>query len=128
MVLLRVGELARFSVLRCIFREKKLTQRELSQIYRGREIFYGWEYPTQLLVIIICFTYACISPVVLPFGCVYFSAALLVYKKQMLYVYTPAYESGGTMFPSACRKFVIFMNYFIFLNMNFYIQDTHYMG
>ena len=80
MVLLRVGELARFSLLRCIFREKKLTQRELDQIYRGREIFYGWEYPTQLLVIVICFTYACISPVVLPFGCVYFSAALLVYK------------------------------------------------
>ena len=56
-----------------------------------------------MLVLVICFTYAVISPVVLPFGCVYFTAALLVYKKQILYVYTPMYESGGIMFPSACR-------------------------
>lgn len=64
----------------------------------------GWEYPTQFLVIIICFTYACITPFVLCFGAVYFAVALLVYKKQALYVYTPTYESGGRMFPQAISK------------------------
>merc|ERR1712194_387843 len=59
---------------------------------------------TQFLVIIICFTYACITPCVLPVGAVYYFAALLVYKKQALYVYTPTYESGGRMFPQAVSK------------------------
>ena len=65
---------------------------------------YGWEHLTQLLVIIICFTYACITPFVLLVGAVYYFVALLVYKKQALYVYTPAYESGGRMFPQAVEK------------------------
>jgi len=103
MVLLRAGELFRYEFLRCVNKKEKLTQRDLNLIYRGQEFKYGWEYPTQLLVLVICFTYAVITPVVLLFGFVYFSAALLVYKKQALYVYTPMYESGGIMFPSACR-------------------------
>jgi len=102
MVLLRFGELGRFSLLRLFFEDNLLTQRELDQVYRPREILYGWEYPTQLLVIIICFTYACISPIILLFGALYFSCALVVYKKQVLYVYTPNYESGGKMFPTIC--------------------------
>ena len=80
MVLLRFGELLRYEFLRCIYKKKKLTQRDLNLIYRGQEFRYGWEYPTQLLVLVICFTYAVITPVVLPFGCLYFSAAWLVYR------------------------------------------------
>lgn len=36
----------------------------------------------------------------------YFSAALMVYKKQVLYVYTPFYESGGDLFPLVCDRTV----------------------
>ena len=53
------------------------------------------------------FTYATISPIILPFGAAYFLGALLVFKKQMLLVYTPEYESGGKMFPTACRRTLI---------------------
>jgi hypothetical protein len=74
------------------------------EVYRKQPIYYGWEYPTQFLVIIICFTYACITPFVLPVGSVYYFFALLVYKKQALYVYSPTYESGGRMFPQAISK------------------------
>jgi Calcium-dependent channel, 7TM region, putative phosphate len=28
----------------------------------------------------------------------------MVYKKQILYVYAPIYESGGTFFPDACDR------------------------
>jgi len=28
----------------------------------------------------------------------------MVYKKQLLYVYTPVYESGGALFPDVCQK------------------------
>lgn len=29
---------------------------------------------------------------------------MLVYKKQLLYVYTPVYESGGELFPDVCQR------------------------
>ena len=74
---------------------------------RPQELLYGWEYPTQLLVIVICFTYSCISPIILPVGAVYFTIALLVYKFQVLYVYTPEYESGGELFPSVLHRTLV---------------------
>jgi hypothetical protein len=55
----------------------------------------------------ICFTYAAISPMILPFGALYFVFALVVYKKQAMFVYTPTFESGGSLFPSACDRTVI---------------------
>eukprot|EP00550_Attheya_septentrionalis_P009222 CAMPEP_0198291930 /NCGR_PEP_ID=MMETSP1449-20131203/9268_1 /TAXON_ID=420275 /ORGANISM="Attheya septentrionalis, Strain CCMP2084" /LENGTH=1076 /DNA_ID=CAMNT_0043990617 /DNA_START=67 /DNA_END=3297 /DNA_ORIENTATION=- len=104
MVILRFGALGRMLFLKTFFREAKLTQQELDEVYRPEQLLYGWEYPTQLLVIVICFTYACISPLILPVGALYFLGALMVYKKQALYVYTPTYESGGLLFSSACDR------------------------
>jgi len=106
-VLLRIGALSRMLFLKMCFTEKKLTQRELDQVYRKDMLMYGWEYPTQLLVIVICFTYACISPIILPVGAAYFLGALLVYKKQVLFVYTPTCEGGGSLFPSVCHRTLI---------------------
>ena len=65
---------------------------------------YGWEFPSQLLVIVIVFTYAVICPVILPVGMLYFVGSLIVYKKQVLYVYTPIYESGGALFSDAVQR------------------------
>ena len=65
---------------------------------------YGWEFPAQIFVIMIVFTYAVICPVILPFGALYFGFSLIVYKKQILYVYQPVFESGGAMFPGALQK------------------------
>jgi hypothetical protein len=67
---------------------------------------YGWEFPAQIFVIMVVFTYAVICPVILPFGTLYFGFSLIVYKKQILYVYQPVYESGGAMFPGALQKTV----------------------
>jgi hypothetical protein len=58
-------------------------------------------------VIVICFTYSCISPIILPVGAVYFTMALLVYKFQVLYVYTPEYESGGELFPCVLHRTLV---------------------
>jgi len=107
LVILRPGALSRYLMLRLIHRTKFLSQRELDEVYRVEPLYYGWEYPTQLLVIVICFTYAIISPIILIFGAVYFSAALMVYKKQVLYVYTPSYESGAELFPHICSRTII---------------------
>ena len=107
LVILRLGALSRYLLLRLITRDELLTQRELDQVYRAEPLLYGWEYPTQLLVIVICFTYACISPVILIFGAFYFVGALMVYKKQVLYVYSPSYESGGKLFPIVCDRTIV---------------------
>lgn len=107
MIMLRLGALLRKVFLRAIFRQRFLTQRELDEVYKRETLMLGAEYPNQLLVVIICFTYACISPIILPVGAVYFFAALIVYKKQILLVYAPEYESGGTMFPACCRRIII---------------------
>ena len=66
-------------------------------MYKKETLDIGVEYPTQLLVIVICFTYACISPIILPVGSIYFLCALIVYKKQILVFYTAEYEGGGVM-------------------------------
>jgi len=102
-VVLRVGALSRKLFLLSVFSKAKVTQREMDGIYRRENLLYGWEYPSQLLVVVICFTYACICPIILPFGAIFFVGSLMVYKKQVLYVYTPLYESGGAMFPDACN-------------------------
>jgi len=67
------------------------------------------QYPTQLLVIVICFTYTCISPVILPVGAIYFGFAFIVYKKQIMYLYTPRFESGGASFPLAMHRTLVGM-------------------
>jgi len=90
------------------FREVIITQRELDEVYKQNQtVYYGWEYPTQLLVIVICFTYACISPCILPVGSIYFLFALIVYKKQFLAVFSPSYEGGGLMFSFVCNRTLI---------------------
>lgn len=104
LIFLRFGALSRMLMLRILSSEKKLTQRELDWVYRLENIQYGWEFPSQLLVIVIVFTYVIIAPIILPFGLIYFCGALVVYKKQLLYVYSPVYESGGAMFPMAVQR------------------------
>ena len=104
MIFLRFGALSRMLLLKMLSNESKLTQRELDAVYRQENLQYGWEFPSQLLVVVIVFTYAIICPVILPFGLIYFLGALVVYKKQVLYVYTPVYESGGAMFPIAVQR------------------------
>jgi len=105
--LLRISSLVRFTFLNLCFKQSLLTQRELSEVHKPQALLGGFEYPNQLLVIVICFTYACISPIILPVGALYFLIALIVYKKQILLLYVPDHESGGSMFPSACHRTLI---------------------
>ena len=44
---------------------------------------------------------------ILPVGASFFAGAWIVYKNQILMVYNPSYESGGTMFPMACHRTLI---------------------
>ena len=102
-IMLRIPSLMRKMFVRLVFRQKFLTEREIDEVNKRETLQSGMEYPNQLLVIVICFTYACISPIILPIGSIYFLAALVVYKNQVLLVYAPEYESGGAMVSGRCR-------------------------
>ena len=41
--------------------------------------------------------YSCISPLILPFVLLYFLTAYLVWKYQVMYVYSQPYQTGGTV-------------------------------
>jgi hypothetical protein len=43
---------------------------------------------------------------ILPFALAFFVGAWVVYKRQLLFVYEPEFESGGTFFPKAFRRTV----------------------
>ena len=131
LVLLRVLPLLRRCFLKLFCRESFMTQRELDNEYVPTPIMLGTEvgsleffffvyatqfifltyllfqYPNQLLVVVIVFTYAPIAPVILPIGALYFFGAYLVYKTQLVMVYDPQHDSGGVMFPSACQRTLI---------------------
>jgi len=106
--MMRWGALLRYGLLRALFCSKsRLTQRELDTVHREQKLKYGREYPSFLLVVIICQCYATIAPIILPFGAVFFWFAALVFKMQVLHVFTPVYESGGVLFTVACNRVLV---------------------
>jgi hypothetical protein len=110
MICLRFGPLFRLLFLKLCFREKYLTEAEIHEVYYPQEfsqLRFGWEYPNLLLVIVICFVYSCISPIILPVGAVFFAGSWLLYKNQILLVFSPTYESGGVMFEMAVHRTMI---------------------
>ena len=48
--------------------------------------------------------YCIISPIILPFGLLYFLGLWMVWRYQQLYVYQRQYESGGQMWPPVAHK------------------------
>jgi hypothetical protein len=50
--------------------------------------------------------YAVVSPLILPFGLIYFIFLWAVWRYQMLYVYQRQYESGGQFWPLVAHKVV----------------------
>lgn len=105
--LLNVGPLVNRILSSLLCRERIMSQRELNEEYMPIPMRLGRQYPNQLLVIVIIFTYATISPVILPVGALYFLSAFVVYKKQLLLVYSSTYESGGSFFPTACHRTMV---------------------
>lgn len=106
-ILLRVPSLLhRVGSLFCC-RDAFKTKRDVQKRKQSEKIDLGREYPNQLLVIVIMFTYATISPLILPVAAFYFASAYTVYKKQLLLVYYSTYESGGSFFPTACNRTLV---------------------
>lgn len=88
--LLRLGPLLTLVRMKiCCFDKEKITQRELSEKTFNEPIFlFGWYYPQLLMVLIIAVTYASIAPLLMPICLLFFIFSYVVYKYQLLYIYT----------------------------------------
>eukprot|EP00752_Nemacystus_decipiens_P006507 g5859.t1 len=68
--------------------------------------YYGQMYAQDLLVVVVVMTYACVAPVVIVPALMFFFMAQVVYRHQLLYVYVPTFESGGSFFPKMFRRWI----------------------
>ena len=84
--------------LRCV-NDRKLTIRDfLSGPMSPNSIDYSSEIPNLLFTILIILLYWTIAPVVSAVGALYLACLYCQYKYQLLYVFVPVFESGGTFF------------------------------
>ena len=68
--------------------------------------YYGRVYADNCFVFTIAMTFALVAPLILPFALAFFFGALVVYKRQLLFVYEPEFESAGTFWPKTYRRMV----------------------
>lgn len=92
------------------------TERERKEINWGGALRFmsnpGWLpfnkiYAQDLLVTILCASFACVAPLLLVPGLIYFALAGYVYTHQMMYVYEPMYETGGRWWPKVASSTII---------------------
>lgn len=85
-----------FNVYRILFNEKELTQRQLFEgPLANVEPSYGEMLPTFLFIFCIVLTYWVIAPFLLVLGALYFCVQYTIMKYKFLYIYVPAFETGG---------------------------------
>lgn len=68
--------------------------------------YYGRVYADNAFVFTITMTFALVAPLILPFALAFFFGALVVYKRMLLFVYEPEFESAGTFWPKTYRRMV----------------------
>lgn len=94
-----------FRWLRIIPRPKTARDRALTLPMRNCR--YGRDVGIPLMMnYVMVLAYAVISPLILPFGLLYFILLWPVWRYQMLYVYQRQYESGGQFWPFVAHKVV----------------------
>ncbi|GAA5866760.1 hypothetical protein JCM1840_004257 [Sporobolomyces johnsonii] len=80
------------------------TPRDHAELNSPSMVNLGVVYPQALLVWTLGITYSIITPVILPFTCLYFGLAYLVYKYRFLFVFYRPYESRGQAWPIAYNR------------------------
>ncbi|XP_071731048.1 CSC1-like protein HYP1 [Rutidosis leptorrhynchoides] len=72
---------------------------ETDEQFEVPELPYASEIPRLLLFGVLGITYFFLSPLILPFLLVYYCLAYIIWRHQLLNVYSPKFETGGTFWP-----------------------------
>lgn len=75
------------------------TERYRAFVVYPASIRYGREPGLVLLIVLIGVAYAVVAPLMAPFALAYCATAWVLWRFQMIYVCTRAYESGGRQWP-----------------------------
>lgn len=86
------------------------TENEVKGAVDPGDIDYADQYSQHLLFWVIGISYMVISPIILPFSAMYFGIAYLVYKHQIVYLYSPSYDSNGKFWPRCFNYMCTGMN------------------
>jgi hypothetical protein len=119
----------------CCSDSRQWTKRSLRQAYLScPETLFGWIYPSVLSVMVISFTYQVVTPVVSLFAFAFFSIAELVYKNNLLFVYSSKSQSGGLLWNSVFTRMIsglIFAHFllscYLLVKQAFWQQAVMYM-
>ncbi|PNW73839.1 hypothetical protein CHLRE_13g574850v5 [Chlamydomonas reinhardtii] len=104
------------------------TKREKAFLMAPVSPRYGFEVGMVLLIFLIAFAFAVVSPILLPMALVFFAMAWLFWRWALLYVYVRKYEGGGTMWPFIFARVMVCMAIFplftacVFVTKEAYIQ------
>ncbi|KAL0911066.1 hypothetical protein M5K25_019174 [Dendrobium thyrsiflorum] len=82
------------------------TEAEVKEAWAPGDFGYATRVPSNMLIMIVVFCYSVISPIIIPFGVVYFGLGWLIARNQALNVYVPSYESYGRMWPHMHSRIV----------------------
>ncbi|KAG2443726.1 hypothetical protein HXX76_002072 [Chlamydomonas incerta] len=104
------------------------TEREKAFLMAPVSPRYGFEVGMVLLMFLITFAFAVVSPILLPMALLFFAMAWLFWRWALLYVYVRKYEGGGTMWPFIFARVMVCMAIFplftacVFVTKEAYIQ------
>lgn len=122
--MLRPWQLTTILSLATCMDKRKCTRRELrSGAFYAWPMLYGWVYPQLMMVQMIMVTYACLTPLLMPFGAVFFIFAYAMYKYQLLYVYINDYQSGGFMWYAVFNRSLIALLFAITVLIAYFSLD-----
>ncbi|KAH9576159.1 hypothetical protein CY35_01G147600 [Sphagnum magellanicum] len=62
--------------------------------------------PSILFFILLGLVYSIVNPLLLPFLLIYFILGYIVFRNQVLFVYEPAYETGGQFWPEVHTRII----------------------
>jgi hypothetical protein len=115
-------------VLICFSDRKQWTPRVLRNAYISCPVFLsGWAHPSCLAVAIISMIYQVVAPFVSLFCLAFFLVAEVVYKNNLLYVYTSKSETGGLFWPEVFRKMIVGLCFAHILLASYYLGLGTYL-
>ncbi|CAM0905200.1 unnamed protein product [Alopecurus aequalis] len=82
------------------------TDQDREQAMDPGSLDFGSTEPRIQLYFLLGLVYAAVAPILLPFIIVFFSLAYLVFRHQIINVYTQQYESGAQFWPDVQRRIV----------------------
>eukprot|EP01125_Pyxidicula_operculata_P009371 TRINITY_DN3086_c0_g1_i2.p1 TRINITY_DN3086_c0_g1~~TRINITY_DN3086_c0_g1_i2.p1 ORF type:complete len:634 (-),score=78.98 TRINITY_DN3086_c0_g1_i2:322-2223(-) len=73
---------------------------DIEKVYQPEDFDYPYYYGNHILVFLLVLTYSSISPLILPFGLLYFIIGYFVHKHNNLFVHQQPFEGFGNMWPT----------------------------